>query len=141
MYDTKKNANRENLEKLRLSEQNQRMEHILKILVPVVLGLQNFAGPLAFRIWNYTIWTPAGTILSEICRRRREISLFFWKCFPKIINNFSVKFALALSYKELLIYREKNLRLYKPYGKQFLGGECTRQGAEPPAGPKKITKV
>ena len=90
--------NCKNIEKRRLSEQNSRMEHIPKILGPVVLGLQNFPGPLTLRIWNCMQKSWDWKLLSKILRHDREISSFLWKYFTKkrlaIFARFHPRFVL-----------------------------------------------
>ena len=57
---------------------------ISQTLIPVILGLQNFPGPLALRIWNYMQKSWNWKLLSEILRQDREISSFLWNNFPQI---------------------------------------------------------
>ena len=89
----------------RASATFSRMEHIFKTLKSVILGLQNFPGPLAHTIRTGTYQSPPGTVLEQIWPQEAEQSRFLSKYFWKIRLALLPRFARLLSYKVLLFER------------------------------------
>ena len=69
---------------------------ILPTLTPVVLELQNFPGPLAFRITIYMVLAPAGQLFIKIWPQGREIFKILCQNFWKIRMHFWSEFAPLL---------------------------------------------
>ena len=81
-------------------------------LIPFNLLLQNFPGPLAFRITIYKVLTPSGQLFIKIWPQGREIFRILWNILWKIRMPFSLQFAPLSCYKVLLFDKESNLRLH-----------------------------
>ena len=75
---------------------------LIQTLALVVLALQNFPGPLAFRISNCDALTPSRTLFAKIWPQGREIFKILWNNFRKRRHAISTRFVPSLYYKMLL---------------------------------------
>ena len=109
---------------------------ILPTLVPAVLELQNFPGPLAFRITIYMVLAPAGQLFINIWPRGREI----FKIFCKNPEHSHAVFASICPTVVLIKYccsTKKAISVSTSHIDILLKGECTFPGAwAPRQGPK-----